>query len=430
MADLVQYIKDSTVMLHPLLASLAFMPLLSAVAGSPGKNLSAVIDESPLLSLHRSLSEIKSISNSEQAVGNFLAEYLGAHNFTVVKQEVPFDDDFKGDPKNPRFNVFAYPSNSTPTPDIILTTHMDTVPPYIPYSLTANKTTGKREDILISGRGTVDAKACMAAQTIAALNHLSAHPDTALALLFVVSEETSGAGMARFSDSNKLNPTPPPYRGVVFGEPTQHKLASGHKGTLGFALNVSGEAVHSGYPWLGKSAVSAALPILARLDVLGSIPQEHGGLPASDKFGNSTLNIGTLDAGVAANVVPASATAEILIRLAAGTPAEAEKIVRKAVREVCAEHGINESRVTMEFETSEGYGPVNLEADIEGFDVGIMHYGTDIPGLEIGGNATVKRFLYGPGSIHLAHGLDEGLTVGALEAGVDGYSKLIKAGLA
>lgn len=430
---------DIATMIHSLLASLAVAPIfLSAVAGglvqfpnrATDKDLDAVVKESPLLSLHRSLCEVESISNSEYAVGNFLAEYLESRNFTVVKQKVPFDgddDDGDGDSKNQRFNVFAYPSNSTPAPEIILTTHMDVVPPYIPYSLSANKTIGNREDILISGRGTVDAKADIAAQIIAALNHLESNPDTALALLFVVSEETTGAGMAHFSDS-KLNPDPAPYRAVIFGEPTEQKLASGHKGGVGFTLNVTGEAAHSGYPWLGESAVSAALPILSRLDALGSIPEEKGGLPASDKYGQSTLNIGKIEAGVASNVVPASATASILIRLADGTPADAEKIVRKAVSEVCIENKINETRVKLDF--SQGYGPVDLSANVEGFDVGIMHYGTDIPGLKIHGDVDVKRFLYGPGSIHVAHGENEALTVGALEAGAEGYRKLIKAGLA
>lgn len=425
------------IMIRSLLASLAISPVfLSTVAGGPvqfparatDQDLDAVIKESPLLSLHRSICEIESISNSEQAVGNFLADYLESRNFTVVKQEVPLDDgEGNGDSKNQRFNVFAYPSNSKPAPEVILTTHMDVVPPYIPYSLTANKTTGKREDILISGRGTVDAKAMIAAQTIAALNHLESNPDAALGLLFVVSEETTGGGMTYFSNS-KLNPDPAPYRAVIFGEPTEQKLASGHKGSFGFTLNVTGVAAHSGYPWLGESAVSAALPILSRLDVLGSIPEKKGGLPRSEKYGQSTLNIGKIEAGVASNVVPASATASILIRLANGTPAEAEKIVRKAVSDVCAEHKINETRVNLEF--SDGNGPIDLKADVEGFEVDIMHYGTDIPNLKIHGDVDVKRYLYGPGSIHVAHGVNEGLTVGALEAGAEGYGKLIKAGLA
>lgn len=428
-------------MIRSLLASLAIAPVLlsTATAGQlkfptraadKDDDPDDVIKDSPLLSLHRSLCEIESISNTEQEVGNFLVKYLKDHDFKVEKQDVPYDDGYDGDPDKPRFNIFAYPSNSTPTPEILLTTHMDTVPPHIPYNLAANKTTHKREDIVIAGRGTVDAKADIAAQTIAALNHLEDHPDTALALLFLVSEETTGAGVSHFSDS-KLNPDPAPYRAVIFGEPTEQNLASGHKGILGFKLNVTGVASHSGYPWLGESAVSAALPILSRLDGLGAIPEEEGGLPASKKYGNSTINVGTIDAGAASNVVPASATASISIRLAGRTPADAEKIVRKAVSKVCEEHDIDEKRVNLAFTTDEGYPPINLDSDVEGFDSDVMHYGTDIPHFKIkGDDVKVKRFLYGPGSIHTAHGDNEALTVGMVEAGVKGYGKLIKAGLA
>lgn len=51
----------------------------------------------------------------------------------------------------------------------------------------------------------------------------------------------------------------------------------------------------------------------------------------------------------------------------------------------------------------------------------MVNYGTDIPSLK--GNHT--RYLYGPGSILVAHGARENLTVGDLETAVEGYKKLI-----
>lgn len=428
-------------MLPSTLKSLAFAPLLlsaaSASPAQPSDTVSAtssgeaqpsstgdedpdsVIKDSELLSLHRDLCEIESISDSEQDVGEFLAEYLESHDFTVEKQEVPFDGD--GDSDKPRFNVFAYSGDDAEV-DVILTSHIDTVPPHIPYKLTANDTTNKREDILISGRGTVDVKSGVAAQTIAAIQYLEENKDAKIGLLFVVSEETTGAGMQAFSESD-FNPDPTPFKGIIFAEPTEAKLASGHKGTAGFTVNVTGEAGHSGYPWLFESATSAALPILERLDVLGNITEEEGGLRRNEKFGPSTINIGTINAGAAANVIPESAVAECLIRIADGTPDDAEKIVRKAVKEVCEEHDIDEDRVEITF--SGGTSPVELEADVEGFESEIMHYGTDIANLEIKGDAEVKRFLFGPGSIMVAHGINEGLTVGELEDSVEAYIKLI-----
>ncbi|SPO05386.1 related to Probable carboxypeptidase BDBG_01803 [Cephalotrichum gorgonifer] len=418
-------------MLHSTFLSLALVPLLLSTASTRATQLSnragdgddpeEVIKDSELLSLHRKISEIESISNTEQRVGEFLVEYLQSHDFTVEKQEVAFDDGTEGDPNNPRFNIIAYPSGGDFDVDVFLNTHIDTVPPHIPYEVTANKTTNKREDIFISGRGTVDAKAGVAALTIAAIQYRADNPDAKIGLLFTVGEENSGIGIRTFSDSD-FNPDPTPYKAFIFAEPTESKLASGHKGGLGFTVNVTGVAGHSGYPWLYESAVSAALPVLSRLDTLDS------DLPTSEKFGESTLNIGTIHAGVAGNVIPSSLVAQSTIRIAGGTPEEIEKIVRRAVKKVLKKNEIDEDRVQLTFRP--GSTPVDLDYDVDGFDVEVMHYGTDISKLEIKGGPKVKRYLFGPGSITVAHSEVEGLTVGELEDSVGAYKRLIDAALA
>lgn len=393
--------------------------------------LDEIIAGSKLLSLHRSLCEIESVSNNEGNVGDFLIEYLHKHGFTAEKQPVPLDgeDDDGENSKSKRFNVVAKPSSGR-TPKIILTSHIDTVPPHIPYSLSLpssgdNTTTIDRRNIHIAGRGTVDDKGSVACQIIAALSHLKSHPNTPLGLLFVVSEETGGQGMRHFSNS-PLNTSPPNFHTVIFGEPTEKKLVSGHKGMLHFTVQVRGKPAHSGYPWLGRSAVSEILPILSRLDKLGDIPESEGGLPSSEKYGKTTLNIGVMHGGIAANVVPANASARVAVRLAAGTPARAREIIAAAVRE--ASNGSED--VKLEF--SGGYPPVDLDTDVDGFEVMAVNYGTDVPNWKIHDQdqpegKKVKRYLYGPGSIFVAHGENEGLTVGDLEDGVKGYERLISA---
>ncbi|KKK21575.1 peptidase [Aspergillus ochraceoroseus] len=110
--------------------------------------------------------------------------------------------------------------------------------------------------------------------------------------------------MQAFSANTTLNTAD--YHTVIFGEPTDLALVAGHKGLLGLEVVATGQAAHSGYPWLGESAVSAILPALSILDKLGDLPAADGGLPASPKYGRTTVNIGHVVAGVAANVVPAS----------------------------------------------------------------------------------------------------------------------------
>ncbi|KAL8854221.1 MAG: hypothetical protein Q9221_000935 [Calogaya cf. arnoldii] len=191
-----------------------------------------------LYDLHRKLVEIPSISDSEYAVGQFLAEYLTARNFKVEKHYVqPFDSQRHHISHPPRFNLLAYPSTSpTNSTRVLLTAHLDTVPPYIPYSY--NSTTHQ-----ISGRGTVDAKVCIAAQVTAAISLLSSGTvaPSSLSLLYVVGEEWGGDGMRAFNKAPH-----PAYETVIFGEPTDLKLASGHKGMTVFTVTATGKAGHSG----------------------------------------------------------------------------------------------------------------------------------------------------------------------------------------
>ncbi|OGM41794.1 peptidase [Aspergillus bombycis] len=402
-------------------------PLGVATTSSPStgtfNSAEEVINASPFLSFHRDIVQIESISSNEHNVGEFIADFLRARNFTVIKQLVTSSSQTEN---QERFNIFAYPPSTTP--EILITSHIDTVPPFIPYSLDTDSTTDNDPStIRISGRGSVDAKGSVAAQVFAALDILEQNPSAPLGLLFVVGEETGGDGMRAFSESS-LNPAPSAFHTVIFGEPTDLALVSGHKGMLGFEIVAKGHAAHSGYPWLGRSAISAVLPALSRVDQLGNIPADKGGLPSSPKYGNTTVNIGRVDAGVAANVVPATARADVAVRLAAGTPDEARDIVRRAVRDATD----GNPDVYAEFSTrNEGYPPQDLDTDVEGFNITTVNYGTDVPNLQIHEreDGPVRRYLYGPGSIHVAHGDNEAITVGDLQEAVRGYRRLIEAAL-
>ncbi|KAL8950067.1 MAG: hypothetical protein Q9222_003870 [Ikaeria aurantiellina] len=392
----------------PLLVIVLFCAPLHSLAEHaltpqrPLKLDNAGVAETPLLSLHRQLAEIPSISDHEHHVGEFLASYLEAHNFTVKKQPVkPFYSASQKGKQKQRFNILAYPSTSSidQTP-VLLTAHLDTVPPYIPYSYNTSSHQ-------IAGRGTVDAKACIAAQVIAAVSLLSSQkiaPES-ISLLYVVGEELGGDGMRAFSQSAH-----PAYEAVIFGEPTELKLASGHKGNLAFTVTAKGKSGHSGYPWLGKNANSMLIPALMELDQL------H--LPTSEKYGNTTLNIGLMRGGEASNVIPESAHADIQVRIAAGTAEESQRRIVDAVE------AVDESGLEVRF-WSKGYGPIDIDHDVEGFEAMTVNYGTDIPWLE--GNH--KRYLYGPGSILDAHSDHEHLSARDLEEAVEGYQRLVLAAL-
>ncbi len=289
------------------------------------------LGDDQLLSLHRDLVEIESITGYEHEVAKYLQSYLSKHNFTVEAQEVASTGEQKS-----RFNLLAYLGNKRST-RVLLSSHIDTVPPFWPYEVRGHE---------IWGRGSVDAKACVATQ-ITALEKLLASGEVAagdVSLLFVVGEETAGEGMRRANDLGLF------WETVIFGEPTELKLASGHKGLLQFTVKAIGKAAHSGYPWLGESANSMLIPALSILETLA--------LPWSKKYGNTTLNIGRMEGGVANNVIAETATAGIAVRLANGTAEMTKQIILHAIKEV-------DHRLEVMF-LSEGYGPVDVDADVEG----------------------------------------------------------------
>ena len=218
-------------------------------------------------------------------------------------------------------------------------------------------------------------------------------------LLFVVGEEVGGDGMKKSNDLGIA------WESVIFGEPTELKLASGHKGGVTMVIKAHGKAGHSGYPETGKSANAMIIPALYEL-----LQAEW---PSSEKYGNTTLNIGTINGGVAANVLPAEAEAKILIRIADGEPKDIEKIVRET---------LDKTGERFELEVRPGYGPVPIDSDVPGFEKIVVNYGTDIPNLK----GKHKRYLYGPGTILEAHSAHEHLKVKDLEEAVKGYKKLIE----
>lgn len=286
---------------------------------------------SSLLKLHKSLIEHESITGNEQSVARWLVSYLQRQNFTVETQEVTRASS-TGDA---RHNVFAYVGKQRKTRTLI-SSHIDTVPPYWPYERKADE---------IWGRGSVDAKGSVATQIKAVEELLEAGRigEGDVALLYVVGEETGGKGMLK---ANELGLE---WETVIFGEPTELKLASGHKGILGVEIRAKGKAGHSGYPWLGRNANSMLIPALYAL--------QNVELPWSEKYGNTTLNIGQIEGGVAANVIAEDATANIAIRIADGTPAAVAKIILDTI-----EKAGEELDVTLH----EGYGPVYIDSDVKG----------------------------------------------------------------
>ncbi|KAH6657564.1 hypothetical protein BKA67DRAFT_655821 [Truncatella angustata] len=365
-----------------------------------------------LLALHKSLVEIPSVTYNENAVGQFLVDYLTDLGLQAELQFLP-PTSSSGDSEKPRFNVLAwFGKTRRPNPTVLVSSHIDTVPPFIPYSISSgDKVNG---ETVISGRGSVDAKAAVAAQITALLDLIQSKEHEAfdaseVMLVYVVDEENKGEGMRYFSDSLDSHEPKPKFKAGIFGEPTEGKLACGHKGFLGCTIKATGHAGHSGYPWLGKSATEVLMRGLVKV-----LDKDLG---SSERLGNTTVNVGRIEGGVALNVIPENAEARIAVRIAIGPQETGAKVVEGRIREVFT--SVDEE--AFDVSCNNGYGAIDCNCDVNGFENITVNYGTDVANLK--GNHT--RYLYGPGTILVAHGPDEALKVKDLEAAVEGYKKLI-----
>jgi acetylornithine deacetylase len=340
------------------------------------------MQEQPLIDpirFTRELVEIESTTYHEGAVGDFLADFLARRGWAVEKTPVPQPPESAT--AGPRWNVYAGVSGQTP--DLVFSTHMDTVPPYIPFSEDAE---------FMFGRGVSDAKGILAAQ-VAAAEALRA-AGFRIGLLFVSGEERDSAG------AKAANLAPKGSRFLINGEPTDNRLALASKGALRAVLKSSGKMAHSAYPELGESAVHKLVEALGKLLALD--------LPVTEDVGPSTLNIGQIQGGHAPNVIADKAEAQVLVRLVGDSAP-----VRKALLEAAA--GLAEVDFTLEIPF------VRLRA-IEGLPTMIAKFTTDIPQLSNWG----EPLLLGPGSIHVAHTPFEKLAKKELLDAVDLYIQIAK----
>jgi acetylornithine deacetylase len=325
------------------------------------------------VTLTRQLVDIESITGNEAAVANYLFGELCRLGYHTRKMPVEGD----------RFNLYStWPEQ--PEPALVFSTHLDTVPPFIPSSEDAGR---------IYGRGSCDAKGIMAAQIAAAerLRQQGSH----VGLLFVVGEERDSLG-AQVANENAA----PGCRFLVNGEPTENHIALASKGTLRVEVTATGRMAHSAYPELGESAIDKLIPALGRLRAMP--------LPSDPEVGPCTLNIGLIEGGRAPNVIPDYGHADLLYRLVG--PSEDLR------RQIVATAG-NQVEVTFPLEL-----PFLRLRTVDGLPTMIAAFTTDIPKLTNWG----EPLLIGPGSIHVAHTEGEYMEKRQLADAIDLYCRIAK----
>ncbi|MPZ20305.1 MAG: M20/M25/M40 family metallo-hydrolase [Luteitalea sp.] len=329
------------------------------------------MDSLDVVRLTTQLVDVDTTTGREGALAGWLSDYLRRLGWSVSEQVVSDD----------RRNILA----TLDPPRVVFSTHYDCVPPFFPSRI---------EDERLYGRGACDAKGILAAQVVAA-ERLRSAGERRIGLLFLVGEERGSDGAIA------ANTLADGCAFLVNGEPTDNRLAAATRGALRVRLEARGRAAHSSHPELGESAVEKLIDVLVRL--------RNAEWPHDVMLGRTHYTVGLISGGVAPNVVPASAEAEIVFRTV-GPNDQVRDQLRTLAGSAAAVHDVLEL-------------PLVRMVTVPGFETEVFPYSTDIPCLTRWG----QPLLYGPGSVLVAHTDEEHVPIPELHRAVDGYRRIAAA---
>lgn len=324
--------------------------------------------------LTRELVDIDSTTGREGKACAWLAGTLRRLGYQVTEQAV--------DGEAGRVNLVAHDAGVTP--DVVFSTHVDCVPPFFP---------SREEGGLLYGRGSCDAKGSILAE-VAAAERLRAAGMTKVGLLFVVGEERGSDG------ARAANTAAAGSRFLVDGEPTDNRLGIATRGVYRVRLTASGRAAHSSLPELGESAIEKLVDALVALRDVD--------WPGDPDLGRTFYTVGLIGGGIAPNVVPPGADAEIMFR----TVGDHELLRQTLISRVGSLVAVDDVLVVP---------PVRLMT-VPGFDAAAFSFTTDIPWLDRWG----IPLLVGPGSVKVAHTASEHVAISELHRAADLYERLAR----
>jgi len=229
----------------------------------------------------------RGLDRQEEAVARILAEWLRARGVEAdVKEAAP------GRP-----NVIARVQAPSAGRRLVLCGHTDTVPPNAPDP--GDSFSGEIRAGHLWGRGAADMKGGIAAMAaaVAALAATQALRAGEVVLAAVVDEEMESLGAeALIAGGLRAD-------GAIVGEPTENRLALGHKGLEWIEVSFQGKAAHGGTPGAGINAIVAAARFAAQVEaeLLPALARR-----AHPRLGPPTLNLGTIAGGDQPSTVAAS----------------------------------------------------------------------------------------------------------------------------
>lgn len=192
---------------------------------------------------------------------------------------------------------------------------------------------------------------------------------------------------------------------AVLLEPTSLKAEMGCVGSMNAEVTVRGKRAHSARPWLGINAVTRAAPWLAEVTRFPVTPTSVHGVEYRE-----TLQVTTLSAGVAKNVVPDALVANLNYRF----PPNLDLVAAEArLRGLVPDE--------FEVEVVDRAPPGRVALDVPQVREFVERFGLEIAGKQGWTDvaqfsaAGVPAFNYGPGIPEQAHQQGEYCPLGSLE---------------
>lgn len=305
---------------------------------------------------------------------------------------------------------------------LVVDVHLDTV---AVGHMTVDPFDGRIADGRVYGRGSVDTKATFAL-VLSVLEELRAagrRPVPTVYLVGTIAEELGGlTGARRFAQW--VHERDLRIDRMVVGEPTVCAPVHGHKGAVGVEFTVHGHAAHSGYPELGRNAVSAASRIVLAMD---REQERLAASPPATPVGSGTLSVTEMRGGLARNIVPDRCDVFVGRRLVPGEdPNEVFEQLTGLAADVASPCSV-ESRIGDGLAFPAFYTPADdpLIARItalSGEPPATAGYGTNCMAY---GNLAASTVVFGPGSIDQAHQAVEWVDIAELVRAADIYRHLL-----
>lgn len=351
---------------------------------------------------------IDSTSGRERGLADFLAERLAASRCRLERFDVEsMSGDVPAGMELPQNLLFSWGE-----PRVVFCTHLDTVPPYIPPTVSP-------DGMSVHGRGTCDAKGQIMAMYEACLA-LEAKGYTGFGLLLLAGEETGSFGAKAFRENHQG------AEWLVVGEPTDNFMASAAKGTKAFEVTFTGKAFHSGYPQYGSSAVEHFNDFMNALRSIG--------FPKDELLGETTFNVGRLISDNPQNILSDRLTCRVYFR----TTFESDEMVCNVMRNMAGPQArlrfgrpkvqdgsdivakdIAQWQKAMTVTSLGGDQPTRFDV-LDGFEARPVAFGSDAPQL----TDFPHKILCGPGSILVAHRDEEHISLADLDAAVENYIRI------